>query len=55
MANFSHDWPEFPQAVALGLVPGFRALRKFGRNDDIDGNEEMWEMMAVLQGQVPGA
>jgi len=33
----------FKRAVALGRVTGWRALRKFGRNDDVDGTEEMWE------------
>lgn len=38
----SGDAP-FDVRVALGLVPNWTALRKFGRNDDVDGNEEMWE------------
>lgn len=34
---------DFRVAVALGHHSGWRNLRKFGRNDDIDGNEELWE------------
>lgn len=39
----SGDAP-FDVRVALGLVPNWAAQRKFGRNNDVDGNEEMWEL-----------
>jgi hypothetical protein len=35
---------DFNIAVSIGALPGWTALRKFGRNDDVDGSEEMWEL-----------
>jgi hypothetical protein len=37
-------YPGYDVMVALGKVPGVTGLRKFGRNDDVDGDEEMWEL-----------
>jgi hypothetical protein len=43
--NISDILPDqFSIAVALGKVPGWRAFRKFGMNDDVDGNEWMWPL-----------
>lgn len=42
-ANSSVANSEFQIAVALGLVPGWRLLRKFGMNDTVQsGVNEMW-------------
>jgi hypothetical protein len=35
MADGRNGYPEFADQVALGLVPGFRTLRKFGDNEAV--------------------
>ena len=45
LSNIGKLTPDlFALSVSLGHQPGWRNYRKFGRNDDIDGNEEVWEL-----------
>jgi hypothetical protein len=44
------QYPEFQDQVALGLVPGFTVLRKFGMNDAVNGSgttEDIWPIGTV--------
>ena len=47
MLSTSHlnDCSNLKEAVALGLVPGWRSFRKFGTNDSLaSGTDEMWPL-----------
>jgi hypothetical protein len=52
MADGRQGYPSFVDQVALGLVPGFRTLRKFGDNEAVPGGGTTTDIWPATQAGV---